>query len=99
MIPAHTRRRQRAKGRWMRLRKRELLKAYREQKGFSQAGLGRYANCSRQFIWQLESGDRNTCTKEVAKLIEEALGLIKDTLFEPNESHEIGPTVKKRVAA
>ena len=83
----------------MRLRKRELLKAYREQKGFTQAGLGRYANCSRQFIWQLESGDRNTCTKEVAKLIEEALGLIPGTLFEPNESHANGQTVKKQAAA
>jgi transcriptional regulator with XRE-family HTH domain len=83
----------------MKLRNRELLKAYREQKGFSQAGLGRYANCSRQFIWQLEDGARNTCTKDVAKLIEEALGLIKGTLFEPKESPETGPVVKKRVAA
>jgi transcriptional regulator with XRE-family HTH domain len=74
----------------MRLRKRELLKAYREQKGLSQAGLGRYANCSRQFIWQLEGGDRNTCTKDIAKLVEEALGLLPGTLFEPNESPGIG---------
>jgi transcriptional regulator with XRE-family HTH domain len=83
----------------MKLRKRELLKAYREQKGLSQAGLGRYANCSRQFIWQLESGDRNTCTKDIAKLVEEALGLLPGTLFEPKESSAIGPLVKKRVAA
>jgi transcriptional regulator with XRE-family HTH domain len=83
----------------MKLRKRDLLTAYREQRGFSQAGLGRYANVSRQFIWQLETGERNTCTKDVAKLLEEALGLIKDTLFEPNKSSEMGPPVKKHVAA
>ncbi|HEY2086300.1 MAG TPA: helix-turn-helix transcriptional regulator [Mycobacterium sp.] len=74
----------------MRLRKRDLMRAYREQKGLSQAGLGRYATCSRQFIWQLESGERNTCTKDIAKLIEEALGLIPGTLFEPNESTATG---------
>lgn len=99
MIPAHTRRRQRAKGRWMKLRDRELLAAYMEQKDFSQARLGRYAECKRQFIWALLHGDRNTCTEPIANRIEEALGLITGTLFEDNESPEKRPAVKKQEAA
>lgn len=83
----------------MTLRDRQLLAAYMQQKDFSQARLGRYAECSRQFIWQLLSGARNTCTKNVAERIEEALGLIPGTLFVANESTATGPQVKKRSAA
>jgi hypothetical protein len=83
----------------MTLTNRKLLAAYMADKDFSQARLGRYAECSRQFIWQLINGDRNTCTKEVAGRIEEALGLLKGTLFVPNESPATGPAVKKQVAA
>lgn len=83
----------------MKLRDRALLAAYMEQKDFSQARLGRYAECERQFIWALLHGDRNTCTDKVAERIEEALGLINGTLFESNKSPERRPTVKKQAAA
>jgi hypothetical protein len=83
----------------MKLRDRELLAAYMAQKDFSQARLGRYAECKRQFIWALLHGDRNTCTEGVAKRIEEALGLLKGTLFEDSKSSATGPTVKKQAAA
>lgn len=83
----------------MKLRDRELLAAYMAQKDFSQARLGRYAECKRQFIWALLHGDRNTCTEDVAKRIEEALGLLKGTLFEDSKSSANGPQVKKQTAA
>ena len=65
----------------MKLKDPELLAAYMDAKGFSQARLARYAECSRQFIWALLNGDRNTCTKEVGTRIEEALSVLPNTLF------------------
>lgn len=65
----------------MQLKDPELLAAYIDAKGFSQARLARYAECSRQFIWALLNGDRNTCTKEVGTRIEEALSVLPGTLF------------------
>lgn len=65
----------------MKLEKPELMAAYMEAKGFSQARVARHAECSRQFIWALLNGDRNTCTKAVADRIEECLSLLPGTLF------------------
>ena len=70
----------------MKLRDRELLRRYMEDRDMSQARLGRYADCSRQFIHMLVAGDKGTCTPMVAKRIEEALGVLEGTLFEPKES-------------
>lgn len=75
------RRRKRAKGSWMQLRDLELLLNYMEDKDMSQARLGRHAECSRQFIHKLCSGQARTCTPQVASRIEEALGVLPRTLF------------------
>lgn len=94
-----TARRRRAKGRWMRVRDHELLARYMADRDMSQARLGRYAECSRQFIHQLTSGAKNTCTPAVAKRIEEALGVLEGTLFMPGDSSEtrIDSTVRRAV--
>lgn len=73
----------------MKLRDKKLLRNYLEHRDMTQARLARYAEVSRQFISQLLSEDtwgKNTCTPMVAERIEEALGLIPGTLFEPKES-------------
>lgn len=88
------RRRKRSKGIWMQTRDTELLSKYMENADFSQARLARYAGCSRQFISYLVSGERRTCTKEIAALIEEALRVLPGTLFVPNRS----PTTRRTVA-
>lgn len=70
----------------MQLRDHTLLVRYLEDREMSQARLGRYAEVSRQFIHQLVTGEKRTCTPAVADRIEEALGLLKGTLFVPHES-------------
>lgn len=67
----------------MRLRKPELLAEYMAASDFTQARLGRYAGCSRQFVHLLLAGERTTCTPEIAKRIEEAVRVLPGTLFDP----------------
>lgn len=74
----------------MKLRDRKLLKRYMDDRDMTQARLGRHADCSRQFIHMLVSGEKKTCTPMVAERIEEALGVLKGTLFDPKESHHEG---------
>lgn len=93
------RRRRRAKGRWMKLRDRRLLSDYMRMADFSQARLGRYAGVSRQFVHQLVSGGRSTCTPEVGARIEEALRVLPRTLFVPSESHGTQPSVASRATS
>lgn len=88
-----TRRRRATKGRWMQLRDAGLLAGYMEMKDFSQARLGRYVGCSRQFVHMLVTGEKKTCTPQVGALIEEALGVLPGTLFVPNESRKTRPAV------
>lgn len=90
------RRRRRSKGRWMKLRDPDLLVRYMEASDFSQARLGRYAGTSRQFIYQLVKGERNTCTKEVGQRIEEALRVLPNTLFLPSTSSDARPSVARQ---
>lgn len=86
----------RAKGKWMKLTSATLLGGYMERHGFSQARLGRYAGCSRQFIHQLLNGESTTCTPELAEFIEEALGVIPGTLFVDPMSNDRRPSVASR---
>lgn len=65
----------------MQVRDPDLLVRYMDNAGFSQARLARYVGCSRQFIHMLVTGDRRTCTKQIAGLIEEALRVLPGTLF------------------
>lgn len=81
-----TKRRRRAKGRWMKLQNRDLLNQYIDHRGIKQADLARSAEVSRQFISALCTGKKATCTPAVADAIEERLGLLKGTLFEAKKS-------------
>jgi DNA-binding Xre family transcriptional regulator len=84
----------------MRLRDPEQLKKHMRKKDFTQARLARYAGVSRQFIHMLvTTQERTTCTVEVARLIEEALGCIPGDLFDANVSPAKKQTAKKGVAA
>ena len=89
----------RAKGKWMKLTSATLLAGYMERHDFSQARLGRYAGCSRQFIHQLLNGESTTCTPELAAYIEEALGVIPGTLFVDPKSTLTRPSVASRSTA
>lgn len=79
----------------MKLKDPELLARYMEANKFSQARLGRYAGCSRQFIWQLLNGDKTTCSKPVGDRIEEALRVLPETLFVDSISSVERPTIKR----
>lgn len=70
----------------MRLRNPKLLADYMAAGDFSQARLARYVGCSRQFIHLLLTGQRSTCTVEVARRIEEAMRVLPGTLFEASMS-------------
>lgn len=95
----YVQRRRQAKGRWMKIRDRQLLINYMADRDISGARLGRHAECSRQFIHGLRAGTKSTCTPKVAERIEEALGLLKGTLFVESKSPDAGHAVKKQVAA
>jgi plasmid maintenance system antidote protein VapI len=83
----------------MKIRDRQLLINYMEDRDISGARLGRHAEVSREFIRALRIGRKTTCTPKVADRIEEALGLLKGTLFEDSKSPEKRPAVKKQAAA
>jgi transcriptional regulator with XRE-family HTH domain len=80
----------------MKLKDRGLLVDYMKAGDFTQARLGRFAGCSRQFINQLVSGERNTCTPEVGKRIEEALRVLPGTLFMDSVSHDARRVVARQ---
>lgn len=84
----------------MRLTNPQLMAEYMKLRDFSQARLGRYAGCSRQFIWKLlNDPETNTCTPEVGRRIEEALAVLPGTLFMPSMSPEKGRSVKSKMRA
>jgi len=83
----------------MKLRDAALLARYMQANDFSQARLGRYAGCSRQFIHQLVSGEKRTCTREIGERIEEALRVLPGTLFVPQESPNVRPRVARRATS
>lgn len=86
-------RRKRPKGIWMRLRDPKLLVAYMEHADMSQARLARHAETKRQYIHMLANGDRKSCGRRIALLIEEGLNVLPGTLFVEEKS----PTSKPRV--
>lgn len=83
----------------MRLHNRQLLAAYMADRDFTQARMGRYAGCSRQFIHMLITGERTTCTVEIGRRIEEGLGVLPGTLFTATVSPDAKQTVKAGKAA
>lgn len=98
-VPLAARRRKRSKGTWMQLRDPNLLARYMDNADFSQARLARYVGCSRQFIHLLVTGERRTCTKPIAELIEEALRVLPETLFVPNKSSTTRRSVTRKGTA
>lgn len=80
----------------MRLTRPDLMRKYMEAHDFTQARMGRYAGCSRQFIWQLLNNEVTTCTPEIGRRIEEALSLLPGTLFVPSVSSADGRPVTPR---
>ena len=84
----------------MKLSNPELMQQYMAARDFSQARLGRYAGCSRQFIHQLLKGEAATCTPQIAERIEEALSLLPGTLFvDPASPAKRQTVARKRTAA
>lgn len=82
----------------MRLISVETLEALMRQKDFNGSRLARYAGCSRQFISQLTTGRKHTCTPKLAVNIAEALDVPLSVLFVPSVSTEAARIVKKSAA-
>lgn len=96
MMATHKRRLM-ARGKWMDLINPEVLRAFINAKpGMNQSKLSEYAGCSRQFISQLLSGDRDSCTPKLAIAIEDVLGAPRGTIFSPKKSDESLHKVNER---
>lgn len=65
----------------MRVRDADVLRSYIVQPKYGYARAARYAECSRQFVWQLAQGHKTTCSDEVGERIEELVGVLPGTLF------------------
>lgn len=90
-----TRRRRRyPKGTWMKLRSKEILIAFMEDKDFSTQRLATYADCSKSMIGHLRSGHKKSCTPELADRISEALGVPRVALFDEQASAGSGQNVR-----
>lgn len=93
------RRRKLSKGRWMKLRSAEVLKAFMNQKDFSMQRLATYSGCSKSFIGFLANGTKTSCTEALAKEIARALDVPVDVLFERRLSADVGPDIREKVPA
>lgn len=91
MMATHRRRAQ-AKGRWMKLIDSDILIAHMKHRGITKARLATYVGCSRQFIHQLTTGQRSSCTPALAAAIEEVLNVPHGAIFAPKKSHETVPS-------
>lgn len=91
------RRRKSPKGTWMKLISHEVLKAHMEHKKFSVQRLATYAGCSKAFIGFLRTGDKTSCTKELAEKIALALDLPLEALFVTKTSAGSGQNTKRPV--
>lgn len=89
------RRRKLSKGRWMKLRSAEVLKAFMNQKGFSMQRLATYSGCSKSFIGFLANGTKTSCTQNLAEEIARALDVPVEVLFESRASDSVGSTIKR----
>lgn len=74
------------KGSWMRLQSGDTLRALMNQKKFSMARMGRYADVSQSFIHRLCTGEKRSCKPRTAERIAEALDVPVGLLFVLNES-------------
>lgn len=72
----------------MRLRDPERLKGLMAVHDCNQSRLARQAGCSRQFVHFLTTGQRRSCSEDIATRIEDCLSVLPGTLFAP----EVSPT-------
>jgi transcriptional regulator with XRE-family HTH domain len=79
----------------MRLQSGNTLQALIEQRGMNQSRLAEAAGCSRSFVNGLCSGQRRSCTDELAGRIAEVLQVPLDVLFAPTQSPAWGSNVSK----
>lgn len=70
----------------MRLQSGETLRALIKQRGLNQSRLAVAAGCSKSFINGLCSGQRQSCSDELAGRIAGVLQVPTDVLFAPIES-------------
>jgi hypothetical protein len=80
----------------MRLRDPQRLQGYMRVQDCSQSRLARQAQCSRQFVHMLLTGQRRSCNDDIAARIEDCLGVLPGTLFAPSVSpttEQIGEVV------
>jgi hypothetical protein len=70
----------------MRLRDPQRLQGYMQVQDCSQSRLARHAKCSRQFVHMLTTGQRRSCSEDIAARIEDCLGVLPGTLFAPSVS-------------
>lgn len=87
------------RGTWMKLRSKEILIAFMDDKGFSVTRLAQYANCSRSFIGHLRSGHKTSCTPQLADRIAEALAVPRVALFDERTSAASGRSNKPQRSA
>lgn len=87
------------KGSWMRLQSGDTLRAIIEQRKFSLSRAGRYAGCSKSFIHQLCTGEKKSCTPQLAERIAEALDVPIGLLFMLEESTNSGHSSHHRGSA
>jgi hypothetical protein len=87
------------KGTWMKLRSKEILIAYMEDKKFSTGRLAQYAQCSRSMIGHLRTGHKTSCTPELAERISEALAVPRVALFVDHVSTDSGSRGNRKRAA
>lgn len=79
------------KGTWMKLKSREVLRAFvgdpakDPSKKMSGRRLARYAEVHPSFIDHLLAGRKSSCEPRTAELIAEGLGVPLEVLFAPNE--------------
>lgn len=97
MMVTH-KRRQLARGRWMKLLDPNILSAHMEHRDMNQARLARYAGCSRQFVNQLLNGTKSSCTPKLAEAIEEVLNVPHGALFVGKDSMSNGLQAPRNVA-
>jgi transcriptional regulator with XRE-family HTH domain len=84
------------KGTWMRLTSGQILRAFMDTKGLSNADIAAHARVGRTFISALVNERRTSCTPEVALRIAERLEVPLEVLFTPRPSAASGGSVSTR---
>lgn len=79
---ATLKRRRWPKGTWMKLKSKDILRAFLESGGVSHRDLARFVECHQSFIGHLTAGRRKTCTPKTATRIAQFLNVPLEVLFD-----------------